>query len=64
MWSFFMYIILGRGRKSGVAHATAATASLAPLSICLYPLEAIRGKINLCHFGDLRVFFRGTQYMY
>ena len=28
-----MYIISGRGRESGVAHATEATASLAPLSI-------------------------------
>ena len=28
-----MYIISGRGRKSGVARATEATASLAPLSI-------------------------------
>ena len=28
-----MYIILGWGRKSGVAHATAATARLAPLVI-------------------------------
>ena len=31
-----MYIISGRGRKSGVARATEATASLAPLSIVLY----------------------------
>ena len=30
-----MYIISGRGRKSGVAHATEATASLAPLNILL-----------------------------
>ena len=28
------------------------------------PLAPIGGKINQCHFGDLRVFFRGTQYMY
>ena len=28
-----MYIILGQGRKSGVARATEATASLAPLQI-------------------------------
>ena len=33
MWSMFVYIILERGRKSGVAHATAATPSLAPLTI-------------------------------
>ena len=31
MWSMFIYINSGRGRKSGVAHATAATPSLAPL---------------------------------
>ena len=31
--STFMYIISGRGRKSGVARATEATASLAPLTI-------------------------------
>ena len=31
-----MYIISGRGRKSGVARATGATASLAPMPICLY----------------------------
>ena len=30
-----MYIISGRGRKSGVARATEATASLAPLNILL-----------------------------
>ena len=28
-----MYIISGRGRKSGVARATGATASLAPMMI-------------------------------
>ena len=28
-----MYIISGRGRKSGVARATGATASLAPMNI-------------------------------
>ena len=28
-----MYIISGRGRKSGVARATGATASLAPMYI-------------------------------
>ena len=28
-----MYIISGRGRKSGVARATGATASLAPMCI-------------------------------
>ena len=33
--STFMYIILGRGRKSGVARATGATASLAPLHVRL-----------------------------
>ena len=32
-WSTFMYIISGRGRKSGGAHATGATPSLAPLSM-------------------------------
>ena len=31
-----MYIISGRGRKSGVARATGATASLAPMSIYLF----------------------------
>ena len=30
-----MYIISGRGRKSGVAHATEATASLVPLPISM-----------------------------
>ena len=30
-----MYIISGRGRKSGVARATGATASLAPMEIQL-----------------------------
>ena len=30
-----MYIISGRGRKSGVARATEATASLAPLNMSL-----------------------------
>ena len=29
-----------------------------------YTLAPIRDKINQCHFGDLRVIFRGTQYMY
>ena len=32
-WSTYMYIISGRGRKSGGARATEATASLAPLYI-------------------------------
>ena len=32
-WSTFMYTILGRGRKSGVARATGATASFAPMLI-------------------------------
>ena len=31
-----MYIISGRGRKSGVARATGATASLAPMFIELF----------------------------
>ena len=31
-----MYIISGRGRKSGVARATGATASLAPMTIYEY----------------------------
>ena len=30
----------------------------------IFALAPIGGKINQCHFGDLRVFFRGTQYMY
>ena len=30
-----MYIISGRGRKSGVARATGATASLAPMDILM-----------------------------
>ena len=30
-----MYIISGRGRKSGVARATGATASSAPMKIAL-----------------------------
>ena len=40
-WSTFMYIISGRGRKSGVARATEATASLAPLSIDIYYIQHI-----------------------
>ena len=32
-WSIFMFIISGQGRKSGVARATEATASLVPLAI-------------------------------
>ena len=36
MWSMFIYIISGRGRKSGVARATAATPSLAPLEIIFF----------------------------
>ena len=37
-WSTYMYIISGWGRKSGVAHATAATASLAPLLVIISSL--------------------------
>ena len=35
MRSMFIYMISGRGRKSGVANATAATPSLVPLIINL-----------------------------
>ena len=34
-----MYIISGRGRKSGVARATGATASLAPMNISIRYLD-------------------------
>ena len=27
-------------------------------------MAPIGGEINQCHFGDFRVFFRGTQYIY
>ena len=37
-----MYIISGRGRKSGGARATGATASLAPL--CMNELREKEGK--------------------
>ena len=36
-----MYIISGRGRKSGVARATGATASLAPMQIEYIPVDHI-----------------------
>ena len=36
-----MYIISGRGRKSGVARATGATASLAPMSIHKYSVRKV-----------------------
>ena len=37
-----MYIISGRGRKSGVARATGATASLAPMKIFVLGNPATR----------------------
>ena len=44
-----MYIILGWGRKSGVARATEATASLAPLLVCdialFFPLKKVSNII-------------------
>ena len=39
-----MYIISGRGRKSGVARATGATASLAPMSIYLFSKMGDKGE--------------------
>ena len=36
-----MYIISGRGRKSGVARATEATASLAPLVISMHDISML-----------------------
>ena len=42
-----MYIISGRGRKSGVARATEATASLAPLSIPLPSIIYLFFAVNI-----------------
>ena len=39
-----MYIISGWGRKSGVARATEATASLAPLIIDIYVVNIFNSR--------------------
>ena len=54
-----MYIISRRGRKSGVARATGATASLAPMYIYLYLLQGGTNPISMLgvntHFLNLAI---------
>lgn len=63
-----MHMISGRGRKSGLARATEATASLAPLGINvvtatqnytenLLNINKLYSKMLSIHSGDLRNYF-------
>ena len=46
-----MYIISGRGRKSGVARATGATASLAPMRIFLTTVKYFSSRFGNLHYS-------------
>ena len=55
-----MYIISGRGRKSGVARATEATASLAPLLISLEMAESLKLFIMVHHDAGKIFYYHGV----
>ena len=60
-----MYIISGRGRKSGVARATGATASLAPLEIVVRVVLTL-GDDYWCFFyllNCLKTLSKGNNFL-